>query len=104
MPCVYVTRGARGRIAAAMRLDLVIDATPDDCVDVVTESDARAILVWRDDRVSLPADARRPEINIAKSFDECLDLLAVVDDPSRRSDGFFARLRRLFGFRQARQA
>src|SRR4051812_7739869 len=50
LPCVYVTSGARGRIAAALHLDLVVDASPENCVNVVSESDARAILVWPGDR------------------------------------------------------
>lgn len=104
LPSVYVTSGSRGRIASALHLDLVIDASPDSCVNVVTESDARAILVWPGDRSGLPADARRPEINIARSFGECLDTLSVVDDPSPRNAGVLAWLRRLFGLRQARQA
>ena len=104
LPCVYVTPGSRGRIASALHLDLVIDASPDNCVNVVTESDARAILVWPGDRAGLPPDARRPDISLAKSFGECLDMLAVVDDPSPRNAGVFAWLRRLFGLRQARQA
>jgi len=87
-----------------MHLDLVIDASPDSCVNVVTESDARAILVWSDDPIDLPAEARHSEINIVKSFGECLDMLAVVDDRSPQREGLLARLRRLFGFRQARQA
>ena len=99
-----MTPGSRGRIASALHLDLVIDASPDNCVNVVTESDARAILVWPGDRGSLSPDARRPEISIAKSFGECLDTLAVVDDPSPQNAGVFAWLRRLFGLRQARQA
>ena len=39
-----------------------------------------------------------------KSFGECLDALAVVDEPSTQDAGVFAWLRRLFGVRQARQA
>ena len=104
LPCVYVTPGSRGRIAAALHLDLVIDASPDNCVSVVTESDARAILIWTGDRTSLSPDARRPEISITKSFGECLDSLAAVDEPSPQDAGVFAWLRRLFGVRQARQA
>ncbi len=102
LPCVYVTPGSRGRIASALHLDLVIDASPDNCVNVITESDARAILVWPGDRAGLPADARRPEINIAKSFGECLDTLAVVDDPSPRNAGVFAWVRRLFGLKEVK--
>ena len=104
LPCVYVTPGSRGRIAAALHLDLVIDASPDNCVSVVTESDARAILVWPGDRSSLSPDARRPEISITKSFGECLDALSAVDEPSSQDAGVFAWVRRLFGLRQARQA
>lgn len=104
LPCVYVTPGSRGRIAAALHLDLVIDASPDNCVNVVTESDARAILVWSGDRNGLPADARRPEISIAKSFGECLDTLSVVDDVAPQNAGAFAWVRRLFGLKAVRQA
>jgi len=96
LPCVYVTPGSRGRIAAALHLDLVIDASPDNCVSVVTESDARGILVWPGDRSSLSPDARRPEISIAKSFGECLDALSAVDEPSSQDAGVFAWVRARF--------
>ncbi len=101
LPCVYVTPGARGPIAAALHLDLVIDSRAESCLSVVTESDARTILVWPGERGALPADARRPEINIAKSFADCLDMLTAVQDPRPKTDGLFAWLRRVFGRKTA---
>ena len=101
LPCVYVAPGWRGPIASSLHLDLVIAARPEHCVNVVTESDARAILVWPGDRSALPADARRPEINVVKSFAECLDMLTAVQDPGPKHDGMFAWLRRLLGLKTA---
>ena len=51
LPSVYVVQGSRGRIAAALGLDIVVDDRPENCLDVVIDSKARAILVWRDDEV-----------------------------------------------------
>jgi hypothetical protein len=101
LPCVYVAPGPRGPIASSLHLDLVIDARPKNCVEVVTESDARALLVWTRDSGALPADARRPEITIAKSFGECLDMLTAVEDPKPQGDGLLAWVRRLFGGKAA---
>ena len=37
LPSVYVVQGSRGRIAAALGLDIVIDDRPENCLDVVVE-------------------------------------------------------------------
>jgi hypothetical protein len=47
LPSVYVVQGSRGRIAASLALDFVIDDTPENCLDVVVDSKARAVLIWR---------------------------------------------------------
>ena len=46
-PSAYVVKGSRGLIAAALGLDIVVDDRPESCRDVIAESSARAILVWR---------------------------------------------------------
>ena len=46
-PSVYVVQGSRGLIAAALDLDVVVDDRHENCYDVVVDSGARAILVWR---------------------------------------------------------
>ena len=102
LPSVYVAPGPRGRIAAALGLDLVIDGSPEHCVDVVENSDARAILVWRGDRTALPVEARRPEINIVKSAGECLDMLTAVEEPDPEQAGFLARVKRMLGLKESR--
>jgi len=100
LPSVYVVRGSRGRIAAALDLDFVIDDRPDNCLDVVVDSKARAILVWREDEKQLPVTSRRMGIGVVKSFEECLDILSEVDMPSDERGGFVDRVRRLLGLKE----
>ncbi|MGB7218704.1 MAG: hypothetical protein WBD07_07835 [Vicinamibacterales bacterium] len=99
LPSVYVVRGSRGRIAAALDLDFVIDDRPENCLDVVVDSQARAILVWPDDEKQLPLESRRMGIGVVKSFEECLDILAEIDTPSERG-GFVDRVKRLLGLKE----
>jgi len=99
LPSVYVVRGSRGRIASALDLDFVIDDRPDNCLDVVVDSKARAILVWREDENRLPVASRRMGIGVVKSFEECLDILVQVDTPGERS-GFVDRVKRLLGLKE----
>lgn len=79
LPSVYVVQGSRGRIAAALGLDVVIDDRPENCLDVILDSNARAILVWRSDETQLPAATKRLGIGVVASIDECLDILRQVD-------------------------
>ena len=60
LPSLYVVQGSRGRIAEALRLDVVIDDRPDNCLDVVLDSKAAAILVWRGD----PDNGARPRATV----------------------------------------
>jgi hypothetical protein len=100
LPSVYVVRGSRGRIAAALDLDFVIDDRPDNCLDVVVDSKARAILVWREDEKQLPVTSRRMGIGVVKSFEECLDILAEIDAPSDEPGGLVDRVKRLLGLKE----
>jgi hypothetical protein len=100
LPSVFAAPGPRGPIASALGLDLVVDVEPENCVSVVSDSDARAILVSAHGRGSLPADARRPEITLVKSFGECLDMLTVQDAPTPQRAGLFAWIRRLFDWKE----
>ena len=97
LPSVFVVQGSHGRIAAALDLDFVVDDRPDNCLDIVVDSKARAILVWRGDERELPAPSRRVGIGIVKSFKECLDILAEVDAPSAEPAGFVERVKKLLG-------
>ncbi len=76
LPSVIIVRGARGKVAAALELDYLVDDTPKNCVDVKAESRAtRTILVLP--RKDLPAEknARWLGIAVARSVGEALDVL-----------------------------
>jgi hypothetical protein len=48
LPSVYVVTASRGLIAMALTLDIVVDDTPDNCVDVASDSKARTIAIFRE--------------------------------------------------------
>jgi hypothetical protein len=104
LPSVFVVQGSRGRIAAALGIDIVIDDRPENCLDVVVDSKARAILVWRDDEKNLPAAARRLGIGVVKTVGECLDILTQVDSPAREQPGVMDRVMRLLGLKETANA
>lgn len=100
LPSVFVVYGSRGRIAAALHLDIVVDDRPENCLDVVVDSKARAILVWREDEKHLPAAARRLGIGVVKSVGECLDILTHVDASPPERVGVMDRVRKLLGLKE----
>ena len=97
LPSVYVVQGSRGRIAAALGLDFVIDDRPENCLDIVVDSKARAIVVWRVGQKQLPIAARRLGIGVVKSVDECLDILTQVEAPVSETAGVVDRVMQLLG-------
>jgi hypothetical protein len=104
LPSVFVVQGSRGRIAQALDLDIVIDDRPENCLDVVMDSKARAMLVWREDANQLPVAAQRLGIGVVKSVNECLDILTQVDIAGKDEPGVMARVRKLLGLRQPASA
>ena len=82
--------GSRGRVADALALDVVIDDRFENRLDVVTDSKARAILVWRDTDAALPAAAARLGIELVFSMTEALNLLEQTtraEKPAASSTG-----------------
>ena len=105
MPSVYVVQGSRGRIAAALGLDIVVDDRPENCLDVVVDSKARAILIWREGENQLPAAAQRLGIGVVKTVGECLDILMQIDTAaSREEPGVLNRVMRLLGLKEPASA
>jgi hypothetical protein len=99
LPSVFVVHGSRGRIAEALELDVVIDDRPENCLDVVLESKAAAVLVWRGAEATVPGSARRLGISVAPSVMTCL---STIEEGERSREGSLVeRLRRLFGLRPA---
>jgi hypothetical protein len=100
LPSVYVVQGSRGRIAAALGLDVVVDDRPENCLDVAIDSKARAILVWRDDNQLVPAATQRLGIGVVKTVGECLDILTKADANGREPESMMSRLMRLLGLKE----
>jgi hypothetical protein len=103
LPSVYVVQGSRGRIAAALDLDVVVDDRPENCLDVVVDSQARAILVWRDEASRLPASARRLGVGVVSSVEQCLEIL-IAADASGAPEGLMTRILRLLGLKDTANA
>jgi hypothetical protein len=99
LPSVFVVQGSRGRIAAALGLDIVVDDRPENCLDVVTDSKARAILVWRDAEQQVPATAQRLGIGVVPSVTDCLALLTQVESSNR--DDVLSRVMRMLGLKSS---
>jgi hypothetical protein len=99
LPSVFVVQGSRGRIAASLDLDIVVDDRPENCLDVVVDSKARAILVCRGDETQLPGGAKRLGIGVVKSVADCLDILTQVDSATDEEPGVMSRVLRLLGLK-----
>ena len=68
----------------SLQIDLVIDDRPENCLDVVLESQAGAILVWRGHRESVPGSAKRMGIAVVHGVSEALDAIVKIEQPEDR--------------------
>jgi len=97
-PSVFVVHGSRGKIAASLALDVIVDDRPENCLDVAIDSSARAILVWRD-AGNVPGSARQLGIGSVGSMAECLDILESLDRPDAGQLSMVERLKRMLGLK-----
>lgn len=97
LPSVFVVQNSRGQIAQALQLDVVVDDRPDNCLDVVLESKARAVLIWRGAQAAIPATAKRMGIGVDRSLASALDKLVEADRAAETPADFMQRVRRIFG-------
>ena len=92
LPSVVVHDGSRGRLAAALELDFLVDDTVRHCVDVVSQSSAKAVLVAPDADAATEVNARRLGIEVCRGPAAALDLIDAAS--SGRLTAFFRRARR----------
>jgi hypothetical protein len=98
-PSVYVVHGSRGKIAASLNLDVLVDDRPENCLDIAIDSSARAILVWRSSEDAVPASARQLGIGSVRSIAECLDILESLDGGDQGT-GVVERFKQLLGLKR----
>ncbi len=75
-PSVLTLSGARGKAAHALDLDVLIDDLPKNCIDVISDSRCRPILVLRTPNPQTEAAALRMNIGVVTSVAEAIALLA----------------------------
>ncbi len=84
LPSVIAHGGPRGRLAAALELDFLVDDTVENLVDVVEQSDARSILVCRREDAVTEANAERLGMAVCRTAGEALDVIGRTAVGSRR--------------------
>ncbi len=99
-PSVFVVTGSRGLIAAALNLDVVIDDRMENCMDVVADSKARAVLVQRDPAKPGAVGAQRFGIDVVASVAEYLDVLAHLGSAASNKPRTIDRVMRLLGLKE----
>ena len=97
-PSVIPLSGGRGKCAAALHLDYLIDDTPQNCVDVLTDSSTRSILLVGENNRLAERNARRLGIGTARNIHEVLDVL-VQATAARANPSLFEKLRKLVGWK-----
>ena len=97
-PSVLVMPGSRGKAAAALHLDFLVDDSPKNCIDVISDSRARALLIVRERDDRIDASAKRLGIGVVRSIAECLDVLDEATEVHAQP-GLLGRLARLVGWR-----
>ena len=98
MPSVIPLSGGRGKCAAGLQLDYLVDDTPQNCVDVLADSSTRAILLVDADDPLAATSARRLGIGTAHNVHQVLDLL-VEATMARNNPSLFEKLRKLVGWK-----
>jgi hypothetical protein len=84
-PSVLTLTGSRGKAAHALDLDFLIDDLPKNCVDVISDSRCRPILVLRQPDAKGEQTAKRMNIGIVRSVAEAIDLLKQPVEAPRES-------------------
>lgn len=86
LPAVLTVPGSRGEIANGLRLDLVIDDLSINCVEIVSASPAKALLMLREEDTIAEDHATSRGIGVVHSLAEAIGVLERLHDllPSRR--------------------
>lgn len=98
LPSVLVLGGSRGAAAGALRLNYHVDDSPQNCLDVLSDSAARPLLIVPDDDDATLASARKLRIGVARSIGQGLDILEQAS-LARTQPGLLDRLAALVGWK-----
>jgi hypothetical protein len=74
-PSVLTLTGSRGKAAHSLELDFLIDDLPKNCIDTISDSRCRPLLVLRSENPDAMAAAKRLDIGVVGSVVEAINLL-----------------------------
>ena len=100
LPSVFVVHGSRGRVAESLGLDFVVDDRPENCLDVIVDSKARAMLVWREDERSCPSPSGGSDSASSNRWTNAWGFSSKVDAASQARPGLVDRMIRRLGFKE----
>jgi hypothetical protein len=94
LPAVLTTpAGARGELARSLRLDLAIDDRMVNCVEIISASNSKAVLIARgDDEARLRQAAEARGVGVVTSLAQGLDAIERVDELMTTRKGRLVRL------------
>ena len=96
LPSVVTVPGSRGELANALRLDIVIDDLMLNCIEVVSASSSKAILMARDANDGARRHALDRGVGVVSDLAEALGVLEQVQDLLPRHRGRLMRLSEWF--------
>jgi hypothetical protein len=100
LPSVLVISGSRGAAAGALRLDYHVDDSPQNCLDIVSDSRARPILIVPEPDEVTENSARRLKIAVARSIGDALNALEQVAGGGREeTPRLLNKLSRMVGWK-----
>jgi beta-phosphoglucomutase-like phosphatase (HAD superfamily) len=98
LPSVLVIAGSRGAAAGALRLNYHVDDSPQNCIDVISDSRAKPILIVPHGDPTTVTSTRKLGIGTAASVGECLDILEEAS-LARSQPGLLQRLAATVGWK-----
>lgn len=100
-PAVVTVPGSRGELVNALRLDIVVDDQLYNCVDVVTGSHAKTLLLDRDRNDETDREAIARGIGVVRSLADALEAMLALDQARVERKGRLQRLSDWFIGRRA---
>jgi hypothetical protein len=97
LPCVMVMAGSRGKVAHSLALDVVVDDRPENCLDVLSDSAAKPVLVWRAGPRRIPGAIAGLPVELVTSLAGAIEYLEQATAERNRGQTLFGRLKKAFG-------
>ena len=91
-PAVVTVPGSRGELANALRLDIIVDDQLFNCLDVVTGSHTKALLLSREGDAAAEQQATARGIGVVRTLEETIDAMRALDQVQGERKGRLQRL------------